>query len=91
MVEVFIHDYDHQSRSGAKYIMATVTPEEALGIIISLSEQLRQRSPNAGRAEQHCLIKGDITASGFLSIGVMSMEERAAADALLKDARTKKR
>jgi len=89
MVEVSINKYARHYKTNEKYIMATVTPVEALAIIISLSNQLLKSSPNASRAEQTCIIDGDIKAGGFFSISVMSMEERAAVKKMLEEHDTK--
>lgn len=79
MVEIDIHKYfvelGHDSND--RYVMVTVTPEEALEIIISLSNQILTNNPNSSRAEHHCQISGDVrSAGGFFSINVASMEDR---------------
>lgn len=64
-METFVAEKDEHNRH--RYVMITVTPQEACALIASLARQVERHDPNTGRLETFAT--GDLL--GYVSISVM--------------------
>lgn len=60
-------DYDGR---GNKYVMITLSPKEAAGLIRSLAEQLERGNPNTGRIETMYKTTDGSGECGYISVAV---------------------